>query len=231
MEDVTEHEEADAQLHEALQEKEALLKEIHHRVKNNLQIISSLLRLQARSTADPDSISILQESRNRVETIALIHENLYQSASFSRINFAVYAGRLLANVIGIHQVTPDGVKVTVDIEPLMFDPQTAVLCGLILNELVANALRHAFPGHQKGEIKIQAHARDEKAVIMSVGDNGVGMPQEFDLGQVHSLGIQLVRQLTRQLKGTMSVSSRNGAVVRIEFPFHESLWSAEQEAM
>ncbi len=222
LEDITDQEEADARLRSALGEKEALLQEIHHRVKNNLQIISSLLRLQTASTADAVSSAVLQESRARVDTIALIHEHLYQSGNVSRISFPAYAGRLVANVISVNQVTPERIKVSVDIGPLNLDPQTAVLCGLILNELVSNSLRHAFPSGRKGEITIASHVEAGAVVVMNISDNGVGLPQDFDVSRVNTLGLRLVRQLTRQMKGTMSVSSHNGTAVRVEFPVQES---------
>ena len=222
LEDITEQEEAEARLRSALEEKETLLKEVHHRVKNNLQIISSLLRLQTASTADADSTAVLQESRSRVDTIALIHEHLYQSENVSRISLSAYAGRLVANVISVNHVTPERIKVSLDIGPLTLDPQTAVLCGLILNELVSNSLRHAFPGGRKGEITIESHVGAGAAVVMKISDNGVGLPQDFDLSRVNTLGLRLVRQLTRQLKGTMSVSSQNGTSIGIEFPVAES---------
>ena len=222
LEDITEQEGADARLRSALEEKETLLKEVHHRVKNNLQIISSLLRLQTASAAEADSATVLQESRSRVDTIAIIHEHLYQSGNVSRISLQAYAGRLVANVISVNQVTPERIKVSLDIGPMTLDPQTAVLCGLILNELVSNSLRHAFPDGRKGEITIASHVGVGAAVVMNISDNGVGLPQDFDVSRVNTLGLRLVRQLTRQLKGTMSVSSQNGTTIGIEFPLAES---------
>lgn len=222
LEDITEQEEADARLRSALGEKEALLQEIHHRVKNNLQIISSLLRLQTVSAAESDPVAVLQESRGRVETIAIIHEHLYQSGSVSRVSLQAYAGRLVANVISVNQVTPERIKVSVDIGQVTLDPQTAVPCGLILNELVSNSLRHAFPDGRKGKITITSHVGAGAVVVMNVSDNGVGLPQDFDVSRVNTLGLRLVRQLTRQLKGTMSVSGHNGTAIGIEFPLAES---------
>ena len=222
LEDVTEHEEADARLRAALAEKEDLLKEIHHRVKNNLQVISSLLRLQAGSGVKDDPIAMLRESQSRVDTIALIHEHLYQSENASRISFSAYAERLVANVISVNRATAEQIKVSIDTGPLTLDSQTAVLCGLILNELLSNALRHAFPDGRRGEITISSHVETGAVVVMNISDNGIGLRHDFDVSRVNTLGLRLVRQLTRQLKGTMSVSSQDGTTIGIEFPIQQS---------
>jgi len=218
VDDITEHQQAIVQLQAALAEKEALLKEIHHRVKNNLQIISSLLRLQGGTTTDERAGSILRDSRNRIETIAVLHEHLYQSENLSHINFAVYAERLIGSITSMNQAAYQTVKVNMHIEPFKLDPETAVLCGLILNELISNAHRHAFPDGRAGEITIRAQATNETECMFEVRDNGIGIPPEFDVQRVKTLGLKLVRQLTRQLRGTMSLSSDNGTSVRIDFP-------------
>ena len=125
-------------------------------------------------------------------------------------------------MISVNRVTPEQIKISMDIRTLTLDPQSAVLSGLILNELLSNALRHAFPDGRKGEITIDSHVRVGAVVVMNISDNGVGLPQDFDLTRVSTLGLRLVRQLTRQLKGTMSVSSHNGTAIGIEFHLAES---------
>ena len=212
-----EQHEAYQQLQAALHEKEALLKEIHHRVKNNLQIISSLLRLQA-ATADSASISVLRESRNRVDTVALLHEHLYQSANLSRISFPRYAKRLITNLVGMQAVSPERIRVNLDMDPIMLDASIALLCGLIINELVYNSLQHAFPAGRNGRIDVGLKAREADLVTLTVGDDGVGIPAGFDIEHARTLGLKLVRQLTRQLKGTLSFSNRDGLKIQITFP-------------
>lgn len=216
MEDVTGYEEAVAKLHLALSEKEALLKEIHHRVKNNLQIISSLLRLQATSTHDPDSIACLEESRNRVDTIALLHEYLHQSENLSGINFSTYIRRLVTKLMSVNPAA-DTVDVEFHLEAVILDSQTTVLCGLVLNELVSNSLRHAFRRGQRGKIRIRVRS-DRDNVFMTISDNGNGLPPGFDLERVDTLGLRLVQRLIRQLHGTVSISDECGVKVDVAFP-------------
>lgn len=226
LEDVTEYEDAVAKIHLALSDKEALLKEIHHRVKNNLQIISSLLRLQATSTRDPDAIAFLQESRNRVETIALLYEFLHQSENPSGINFSTYIRRLVAKLLSVSSMG-EIVESALDVEDLTLDSQTTVLCGLILNEVVSNALRHAFLAGQRGKITIRVWTESRTGTInMTISDNGIGLPPGFDLEHLDTLGLRLVRRLTRQLHGTVSVTSERGVTVNIAFPPPEGELSA-----
>jgi|SRR5579871_472250 len=216
--DITEHEEADLKLSAALAEREVLLHEIHHRVKNNLQIISSLLRLQS-STAPLGVISALQESRNRIEVIAELYEHLYRSENLSRVRFSAYAKQLISKLVAMFQLTPETIDVTLDAKSIELDPQTTVLCGLILNELLTNSVKYAFPDGESGKIEIRVYAKDQETVVLSIHDNGVGLsPSELDTQYANALGIKLVRALTRQLKGTMSVANENGTTVRIEFP-------------
>lgn len=217
LEDVTDYEEAVAKMHRALSEKEALLKEIHHRVKNNLQIISSLLRLQATSTRDPESTAFLQEGRNRVEAIALLHESLYQSENLSVVDFSAYLKRLVTRLMSMN-ASGETIDVEFDVEPLTLDSERTVLCGLILNELVSNSLRHAFRGRGKGRISVELKAANPTMMSMSVSDNGVGIPPGFDPDQAHSLGLRLVRRLARQLGGTATISNQTGVKVNVSFP-------------
>ncbi len=230
LEDVTEYEEAVAKMHSALSEKEALLKEIHHRVKNNLQIISSLLRLQAASTPDQNSIVALQDSRNRVETIALLHDYLHQAENPSDIEFSTYIRLLVTKLMSMNQSPGEAVQVDFDVEPVTLDSQTTVLCGLILNELVSNSLRHAFPSGRNGKIRIRLWTLSGKVVMMSVGDNGIGLPREFDLQRVDTLGLKLVQRLARQLNGTISISNGHGVKIQVQFPLRESASVRAQES-
>ena len=219
--DVTDLHQAEAELRTSLEVKETMLKETHHRIKNSLQVISSLLRLQASSTADAEAASILTESRNRVEVIALLHEHLYRSDSLMPLDFPAYVRRLIANLRGMHEVSQDNLRINLDVDPLVLDAQRAMVCGLIVNELVHNCLRHAFPDGRAGQIDVKLKADADRFATLSVRDTGVGMPSGFDIERAGTLGLRLVRQLTRQLKGKLSISRENHLTVQIAFPIEQ----------
>jgi PAS domain S-box-containing protein len=213
--DITDRKRAEEQIRASLKEKEVLLKEIHHRVKNNLQIVSSLLYLQSRKTSDDQVLSVLRESQTRVRSMALIHEKLYQCDDLANINLGDYIRSLtsyLFNSYGVasHMVT---LHVNVDNTPLGLD--RAIPCGLIINELVSNALKYAFPNGRRGKILIDLlHGGDGK-VVLTVKDNGVGLPGGMDITDMPSLGLQLVNTLVKQLDGTIEVDSVGGAAFRM----------------
>ncbi|HEY6033074.1 MAG TPA: sensor histidine kinase, partial [Kofleriaceae bacterium] len=192
-----------------LEQKQALLREIHHRVKNNLQLVSSLLNLQASRITDPAVAELFADSRNRVRSMALVHENLYRAGDFSRIPMATHIKALCAQLIRAYHV-PD-VELVVEAGEMQLDMDRAVTCGLILNELVSNALKHAFPEGRRGTIRIDAGGN-----VLRVSDDGIGLPVGLDWGRADSLGIQLVRDLTAQLRGTLTVSRERGTVFTID---------------
>ena len=207
------------------EEKEVLLKEIHHRVKNNLQIISSILNLQrARIEVQPIR-EALQDSQNRIRSMALIHEKLYRADDLARIDLSEYTRDLSSYLFRMYR--PRGVTITTSIQtkPIWLGIDRAVPCGLILNELISNTLKHAFPPHwnetrpagQVGEIRIELHAKKDNQVALIVGDNGVGLPPGLDPYTGNSLGLQLVNILVQQLGGRLEVSSQNGAEFRVTF--------------
>lgn len=208
---------ARAQLKASLAEKDVLLKEIHHRVKNNLQVISSLLNLQSHSAGDRQVIQMFTESRNRIRSMALVHEGLYQSDDLGGIEFSHYVSSLTGYLLRSYGVHTDGVELTIDVDPVHLGIDSAVPCGLIVNELVSNALKHAFVDGRQGHITIELHSVDNGRYELKVGDNGVGIPEGLDIGQTGSLGLRLVSTLVEQLGGTMDLDRSAGTVFRIAF--------------
>ncbi len=211
---------AEKSLEEA-QRKGIMLKEIHHRVKNNLQVISSLLDLQARASKDERTAAILQESRTRLHSMSLIHEKLYRSGDSSGIPVPEYVRDLIANLRKSFAVDPETVKLTVDTEDVSLDMDVAVPCGLIINELVSNALKYAFPDGKKGEVRIGFHREDRgegRLLVLGVSDNGAGMPSEVDARAPSTLGLRIVNVLASQLKGVLKVKRNGGTALTVSFP-------------
>ncbi len=215
--DITAQKENESHLAAALAEKEVLIKEIHHRVKNNLQVISSLLSLQSRFLKHPDDVELFKESQRRIRSMALIHEKLYQSKSLSRIEFASYARRLVENLLAsnLRGAQPIGMKA--ELEEVYLDIQTAIPCGLIVNELVMNALKHAFPGGRGGTIKLGLRVDSDGRVELTVGDDGVGLPPGFNVQAGDSMGMQIVTMLTQQLDGRLEIDRSPGTQFRLTF--------------
>lgn len=205
------------QIQASLREKEVLLKEIHHRVKNNLQVISSLLNLQAQKIQDPAALIAFQESQNRVRTMSLIHEKLYQSKDLAEIDFSQYINHLAKHLVHSYRTASANISLNVQCEPVRFDVDTAVSCGLILNELISNALKYAFPENQPGELNVNLWKAEGQSVHMVVADNGVGFPADLDPHHTQSLGMQIVGTLVEQLNGTLSMENNHGSRVEIVF--------------
>ncbi|MBN2380739.1 PAS domain S-box protein [candidate division WOR-3 bacterium] len=205
----------------ALREKEVLLREIHHRVKNNLQVISSLLSLQADYIKDSKMLGIFTESRNRVKTMALIHEKLYQSKELARIDFSDYVRDLTSSLFSTYKVNPDFIALELKIHDVSFDIDTAVPLALIVNELVSNSLEHAFPNKRKGSIRIGINTENDKTYRLKVADDGIGMPKEINFRTTESLGLQLVGMLVEQLRGEMKLDKVYGTEFNITFRVSE----------
>jgi PAS domain S-box-containing protein len=208
--DITERKQAEEEIKQSLREKEVLLKEIHHRVKNNLQVISSLLKLQSRSVKDKRVAEMFSESLNRVKSMALVHERLYQSKDMARLNMAEYIRMLTPHLCRSLGVRAKDVLVTIDAEDAWLGIDTAVCCGLLINELVSNSLTHAFPSGKGGEIRIRFGPQPNQTYALIVSDNGVGFPNHVDIRNPQSLGLQLVSALTNQLGATMETRQRRG---------------------
>ncbi len=197
-----------------LGEKESLLQEVHHRVKNNLQLISSLLNLQASRVADPAVAELFAESRNRVRAMALVHENLYRAGNFARIPMAAHIRTLCAHLARAYNLTGQTIALETDVEDIHLEMNRAVSCGLIINELFSNALKHAFPAARSGAVKVALRA-EQSSYVLTVGDNGIGLPADAESGD--SLGLQLVRDLTDQLHGTLVISRESGSLFTLRF--------------
>jgi len=212
---------AEKQLAASLREKVVLLKEIHHRVKNNLQVVSSLLSLQSHYTGDAAAEAGFKESRTRIESMALIHEKLYESDDLARINLGEYLEALADNVFGSYEANRQRVGLTVAVEAVQLDVDRAIQCGLIANELVSNSLKHAFPEGRSGSIAISLQGGDDRQAILKVQDDGVGLPPELDPDRLDSLGLQLVCDLATQLEGQAVWRSEEGAVFEIRFPLEK----------
>lgn len=217
--DITERRRAQQVLEQALLEKTVLLNEVHHRVKNNLQVISSLLNLQAGNASDPQVRDILNESQSRVRAMALTHQLLYERKDFSRMDLSDYLERLSQLLSSAYRGGSNHVDVKLwrPHEPVHLDLERAIPCGLLVNELVVNAFKHAFPDQRAGENGISL-SRNGDSLILVVSDNGIGLPADFDLDRVKSLGLQLVPLLVDQLHGALSIESGSGAHFRVEFP-------------
>ncbi len=215
--DITERILDDERIAASLREKESLLKEVHHRVKNNLQVVSSLLGLQSRSVADPEMRNMFQESQDRVHSIALLHESLYQSHNLSQINFPEYIRRLGAHLFHSYGVGAERIHLRTDLDELLLHLDEAVPCGLIINELVSNSLKYAFPGGREGEIRIQLRGLSDGTTRLAVADNGIGLKADVDWANARSLGLRLVRTLAQQLGAEIEVNSREGLEVQLAF--------------
>jgi two-component sensor histidine kinase len=198
-------------------EKEVLLQEIHHRVKNNLQIITSLLRMQSRAVQDPAFSEALRECQNRVASMALIHDKLYRARDLARVSFGEYVRDLTSNILTSYTLPARSVRVRFDIDDLSLSLDYAVPCGLILNELMSNCLKHAFPVGHAGTVYIGFHAEGEEELCLVVRDDGVGVPPDVDLGRTSSLGWRLIRALVEQLGGVVHCQTAGGTSVEIRF--------------
>lgn len=205
-----------------LNEKDVLLKEVHHRVKNNLQVIASLLSLQASQTPEPRIADALNESQNRVRTMALIHEKLYQSTDLSQVDFADYLRGLVCSLTQTYSAASGRVAVNIHSHELTLDIQTAIPCGLIVNELISNALKHAFPNDRSGQVSITLTRHEHGEVRLVVRDDGVGFPEDVDIHQTRSLGLQLVNSLAHQIGASVEKVDGDGTSVVLQFAVLEN---------
>jgi len=216
--DITERKQAEEQIKASLAEKEVMLREIHHRVKNNLQVISSLVSLQADTLTDQRMREEFNDVRDRVRSMALVHEKLYQTGDLAQLNFADYAASLLHSLWRSHGALAEKVRLDLAVAPLALPIEMAVPCGLILNELAGNSLKHAFPGDSSGEVTVELeHDPATGAACLRVRDNGVGLPAGLDWRQSSSLGLRLVQILAGQLNGTLETGTGPGAEFRVTF--------------
>ncbi|MGB8952308.1 MAG: two-component regulator propeller domain-containing protein [Candidatus Aminicenantales bacterium] len=209
--------EREAELKDSLTEKEVLLKEIHHRVKNNMQIISSLLRLQSSQITDSKALQVFKDSQNRIKSMALIHESLYRSGDLARINFSDYIKRLTQHLFSIYTNGAKRVRLNLDVSNAFLDINRAIPCGLIVSELVTNALKHAFPKGSSGEITVHMHGDPTGKFELTVKDTGIGFPKNLDFHQTKTLGMQLVTGLVSQIDGTIELKREKGTEFLVRF--------------
>jgi PAS domain S-box-containing protein len=217
VEDITDRKEAEETLKSSLLEKEVLLREIHHRVKNNLQVISSLLNLQSRHVEDEPALDMFQESRNRVRSMALVHEKLYRSEDLAKVDFCEYIRSLGRHLLISYGVNSTAIDLDVSVEDVFLDINTSIPCGLIINELISNSIKHGFTDRKNGKICVALRPEKNSKYKLVVSDDGVGLPKGLDVTQTESLGLQLVTMLVEQLQGTLHVDNSEGTSFEIVF--------------
>ena len=216
-EDISDRKCTEARIQAALREKEVLLKEIHHRVKNNMQVISSLLQLQAQYIEDEPTLVLFEESQTRIHSMALIHEQLYQSEHLDRIDLPPYVQNLVANLYQSFGCGNTAIQFNLNLDPIYLNIETAIPCGLIINELVSNSLKYAFAQSLVGEINIDFHKINSQEFQLIIQDNGSGFPHGFDVENAETLGLRLVRMLAYQLEASIAIDSQCGTCYNIIF--------------
>lgn len=216
--DITESKINEQKIKNSLREKEILIKEIHHRVKNNLQIVSSMLKLQMRMINDANTKDILKDSQNRIQTISLIHKNLYKSTDLLNINFSDYLNDLVKNLFSSYKSFCGEIELELNIENLIISIDIAMPCGIILNEMITNSLKYAFPNNRKGKIQI-SFKFDNGNYELIFSDNGIGIPQDIIKDSQDHIGLNLINELSLQLFGKITMNTSNlGTEFKILFP-------------
>jgi len=216
MSDITEQKRVEDEIKASLREKEAMMREIHHRVKNNLQIVSSLLRLQSRSIRSKTLKDTFEIAQNRIKSMALIHEVLYLSENLDKINFSDYIKRITNHLFSMFSRKAKEIQLELDVGEYYLDIDKAIPCGLIINELVSNAFKHAFPNGESGKIQVQLNNNLDR-YTMVVRDTGVGFPDDVDTGNTETLGLQLVNDLVKQIDGSYEMQIDGGTTFKIIF--------------
>ena len=205
---------ANLELERRVQEKDLMLSEIHHRVKNSLQVVSSLLNLEAARISDPVVSEMLMTTQNRVRSMALIHQTLYQSKDFAQVDFHAFLQSFVPTLVQSYSIHPDEISLEFRVCEVHLPIDAAVPCGLIVNELISNALKHAFPDHRRGRILISFEHPAGRQAILTVEDDGVGVPEDFSFEQSETLGVQLVWMLAGQLGGSVRVDRACGGFAK-----------------
>ena len=216
--DISDRKREEERLRAALKEKEVLLSEIHHRVKNNLQIVHSLLDLQSARITDPATIGMLRESQNRIKSMALIHQLLYVSKDFAEVDFGAFLDTLIPTLVSSYALDPDRFVLSINVIDGLLPLDAAVPCGLIANELISNAIRSAFPGDRRGEIKIGLTREPTGHAVLLVSDDGVGIPADLMLEDMPTFGLQLVMLLAEQLGGELTIQRSAPTRFLLRFP-------------
>jgi PAS domain S-box-containing protein len=215
--DITDRKKIEEQIRASLRQKDLVIQEIHHRIKNNLQIVSSLLTLQCRSVSDSTTLQLFRDCQNRILSIALIHEQLYRAVDSTQIDFAEYIRELAQQVTVSYQGRSQQIKLILELEKISLNLDTALPCGLLINELLSNALKYAFPHQQAGEIRIRFYRQEQNQLALVISDNGIGLPDDFNPQQNRTLGLKLVFDLSYQLKGKIMFQTKNGVCFQLTF--------------
>lgn len=215
--DISEMKKYESVIETSLKQKEALLREIHHRVKNNLQIISSLIKLQSSHLKSPEMKGVFAESQNRIKTMALIHEKLYHATDLSVIEFYDYVKNLMSNLYQTYSISTNRITPVISFRSVYLDIDTAIPCGLIINEVISNSLKYGFPDNREGRIYINITESEPGEYLLTIGDDGVGIPKEIDFNTTESMGLKLVKILSQQLTGKVHLVRQNGTEFRITF--------------
>jgi len=217
--DITSRIELERQLESSLREKEVLLREIHHRVKNNMQIISSLLNLQAHQVQHSGLTSIIKDCQNRIRSMALVHEHLYQSKNLASINVAEYLNKLIIHLYNVHLVKQDKIELEIEVEDLSLDVGMAIPFGLLVSEIIGNSFKHAFPGERKGKIRVNLKEVSPFSYRLEIGDNGIGLPTGLDLKESKTFGLQLIGLLSDQIGARLEVERSGGTKFVLSFEY------------
>jgi two-component sensor histidine kinase/ActR/RegA family two-component response regulator len=218
--EIVDRKKAEKQTKASLREKELLLKEIHQRVNDNMQIISSILMLQERHIKDKSDLDIFRETWNRIRIMTIVYEKMYQSENLAKIDFANYTKILVSDLFSNHEIKPNTIELKQNIRNVFLDISTAIPCGLIINELVSNSLKYGIPRGEKGEITIDFTTEGNECILM-IGDNGTGFPKYLDFRKIESLGLQLVRLLCKKLRGSIDLVRSSGTLFKIVFKKEE----------
>jgi two-component sensor histidine kinase len=200
-----------------LRQRETMLREIHHRVKNNMQVMSSLLSLQSRTASNPETTRMLEQNQNRIQSMALLHEILYQSEDLAMVDFPKYLRRMVEHLFRSYGVDDQQIQLHTALDAVGLELDDALPCGLLVSEVISNSLKHGFPEGRKGEVRIVLRRQSSKMVSLILSDNGVGLPPHVDWTQSRSLGLRLVRVLAQQLRANLDIRSQGGTEVKLAF--------------
>jgi two-component sensor histidine kinase len=210
----------------SLREKEVLLQEVHHRVKNNLQIMSSLVKLQSHYVNDNKMLEILKETESRIHSMAIVHSKLYMTKDYEKINFYDYVKNLTDNFWNTYGFKLKNISIKINISDFFLNIDTAIPCGLIINELVLNSIKYAFPDNRSGEITIGLSHHNHERLTLNVRDNGVGLPENMKIQESDTLGIQLVTLLSKQMNGQVEIKSEKDKGTEFIITFEEAMYKA-----
>ncbi|MFZ6751010.1 PAS domain S-box protein [Undibacterium sp. Ren11W] len=216
--DISDRKQKEGRIQEALKEKDLLLGEIHHRVKNNLQVVHSLLSLQSSLINDVAVKGMLMDSQNRIQSMALIHQTLYQSNNFARVDFGDFLEALLPTLLNSYAIDNQKIALKIDAGSVYLPINSAIPCGLLINELITNSLKHAFLEHRKGQISVTLSPTEHNQILLIVSDNGAGIPDDLDIENIETLGLRLVTLLSQQLNGILTIQRRDPTTFTLEFP-------------